>query len=390
MVLDYGIWLLIALLVLFIIYGRIEWVNHQKTLKSIPLRIVVNGTRGKSTVTRLLGAALKAGGYNTFAKTTGTKPRMVIDNQIELPVIRPGQANIHEQLSITKKAVKEKANAIVFENMSIRPDLQWFEETKIIAPHLVVITNVRADHLEIMGPTLQDIARNFINAVPKNARIFTAEKTLFSLLKELATKRGIEIFLSNEGEVTEEELKYFPYFEHRENIALVLTVCKSLGIPRDKALNEMYKYFPDSGVLKKYNLKFGNKNIVLFNALAANDPDSTYVIYEKIEKPEKNFYVLVNCRPDRIDRSVQLANLISTKVKAECYFITGGETRILYRTAIKKGIAKEKLIDLGNRDVEFVFKKVMEFVKNNSVILAFGNIVGYGERLIEYFKEKGV
>jgi len=103
---DYGIFLLLSLLILFIVIGRIEWVNHMRNIDSIPLRIVVNGTRGKSTVTRLLGAALKAGGYKTLAKTTGTKPRIVINNQIEKPVIRPGRANIHEQLSITRKAIQ--------------------------------------------------------------------------------------------------------------------------------------------------------------------------------------------------------------------------------------------------------------------------------------------
>jgi poly-gamma-glutamate synthase PgsB/CapB len=365
-------------------------VNHQKHLNSIPLRIVVNGTRGKSTVTRLLGAALKAGGYRTIAKTTGTKPMIIINNSKETPVIRPGKANIHEQIAITRKAVHAKANAIVFENMSIRPDLQMVEESKIINPQIVIITNVRADHLEVMGPTLKNIAENFIRAVPRNAHIFTAEKNLFPLLKKYADERGINIFLSDEEEVAEEELRPFPYFEHRENVALVLTVCKYLKIPRDKALSEMHQYIPDSGVLRRYNLKFGNKDVVLYNALAANDPDSTFFIYERIEKSEKNFYVLVNCRPDRIDRSVQLANLASTKVKADCYFITGGETQVFYRTALKNGVDKNRLIDLGNKDVAFVYDRIAKKVNKGSVILAIGNIVGYGEELIEYLKKQGV
>ncbi|MEO0205125.1 MAG: poly-gamma-glutamate synthase PgsB [candidate division WOR-3 bacterium] len=389
MIFDYGIFLLFSLLIVFIIIGRIEWVNHIRSTNSIPLRIVVNGTRGKSTVTRLLGAALKAGGYKTLAKTTGTKPRYIINNQIEKPVIRPGRANIHEQLSITRKAVQEKVDAIVFENMSLRPDLQWVEESKIISPQIVVITNVRSDHLEVMGPTLENIAKNFINAVPQNAKIFTGEKVLFCLLEKLAKDRGLDIYLSAENELTDEDLKPFPYFEHRENVALVLSVCKHLGIKKDEALAQMYKYIPDSGVLKIYNLTIGGKNILLYNALAANDPDSTYFIYERVEKPEKNFYVIANCRADRIDRSVQLGRLISTKIKADFYFLTGGETRVLYRTAIRNGMDREKLIDLGNKNVESVCKKVADLVNDKGTILAIGNIVGYGERLIEHLVQIG-
>ncbi|MEO0138021.1 MAG: poly-gamma-glutamate synthase PgsB [candidate division WOR-3 bacterium] len=387
--LDYGILLLFSLLILFIIVGRLEWINHERNIRAIPLRIVVNGTRGKSTVTRLLGAALKAGGYKTLAKTTGTKPRMVIDNQFEEPVIRPGRANIREQLAITRRAARENVTALVLENMSLRPDLQWIEESKIIAPQIVVITNVRADHLDVMGPTLTDIAKNFINAVPSHAKIFTAEKNLYPLLEKLAKKRGLEIFLSQEDEVSLEELKNFPYVEHRENVALVLTICRHLGIPRDKALKEMYRYIPDYGVLKKYHLQLGTKKVTLYNALAANDPDSSFLIYERIGKPEENLYLLINCRADRIDRSVQLAELIGTKINANAYFVTGGETHVFCRYARKNGIDKNKIFDLGNRSFEYIYQVLAKEIKDDSVLLALGNIVGYGEKLIEYLVQHG-
>ena len=37
----------------------------------------MNGTRGKSSVTRLVAAGLREGGLKTFAKTTGTAPRVI-------------------------------------------------------------------------------------------------------------------------------------------------------------------------------------------------------------------------------------------------------------------------------------------------------------------------
>ncbi|MFA5290445.1 MAG: hypothetical protein WC351_05330, partial [Candidatus Izemoplasmatales bacterium] len=40
--------------------------------------IHVNGIRGKSTVTRLIGAVLRDAGYKTMTKVTGTKP-IIID-----------------------------------------------------------------------------------------------------------------------------------------------------------------------------------------------------------------------------------------------------------------------------------------------------------------------
>lgn len=381
--------ILLALVLIFVSYGLVEWHLHLKNISKIPIRIVVNGTRGKSTVTRLIAAGLKGGGFRVMAKTTGTKPRMVINNETEVPVVRLGRANIREQLKIFREAVKNNVEATVFENMSLRPDLQYVEESVIVKPQIVVITNVRSDHLDVMGPALEDIARNFMNAVPRNAIVFTAERELFPLLETLARKKGIRIIASSEEEVSDEEMLKFSYVEHKENVALALKVCQHLGVDRQKALEEMYKYIPDPGVLRKYHINFERKKAILYNAMAANDPDSTFLIYQRIPKKSENFYILMNCRSDRIDRSKQMAELVANKIPAEHYFVTGGSTYVFVNYAKKYGINENLITDLGGKSFEEIFDTISTVIQDNSIILAIGNTVGYGEELIKFFLEKG-
>ena len=50
-----------ALALVLIISGLLEFRAHQLVLSNIPVRIHVNGTRGKSSVTRLIAAGLRAG-----------------------------------------------------------------------------------------------------------------------------------------------------------------------------------------------------------------------------------------------------------------------------------------------------------------------------------------
>ncbi len=69
--------------------GYLESWAHRRALNRIPIRIHVNGTRGKSSVTRLIAAGLRAGGIRTCAKTTGTLPRMIMPDGTEYPVFRP-------------------------------------------------------------------------------------------------------------------------------------------------------------------------------------------------------------------------------------------------------------------------------------------------------------
>src|SRR6476646_2181595 len=58
-------------------YGVFERRRHQRHLARIPGRVHVNGTRGKSSVTRLIAGGLRASGRRVFAKTTGTMARMI-------------------------------------------------------------------------------------------------------------------------------------------------------------------------------------------------------------------------------------------------------------------------------------------------------------------------
>ncbi|MDE4974006.1 poly-gamma-glutamate synthase PgsB, partial [Francisella tularensis subsp. holarctica] len=65
-------WLIVVVVVILCVYLIIENIVHNNSIKSIPIRIPVNGTRGKSSVARLIAAGVRAGGYRTVAKTTGT------------------------------------------------------------------------------------------------------------------------------------------------------------------------------------------------------------------------------------------------------------------------------------------------------------------------------
>ena len=67
-----------TLLLVLIGLGLVESHFHRLSLAQLPIRIHVNGSRGKSSVTRLIAAGLRAGGLKTLAKTTGTAP-LIID-----------------------------------------------------------------------------------------------------------------------------------------------------------------------------------------------------------------------------------------------------------------------------------------------------------------------
>ncbi len=381
------IYAVFVLLIFFIIFYRIEKIHHQKNLNAIPMRIWVNGTRGKSSVTRLIAAGLKSGGKTVVAKTTGTSPRFIIDDNTEARVIRLGNPNIREQIKMMEKAALHNPDAAVFECMALRPDLQYIESLQIVQPTLVVITNVRPDHLDVMGPTVQDIAQAFVRAIPNNCPVFVNEHVLSDDVLTKLQNRDVKIYTSRAQDISDAVLSKFSYIEHRENVCLALHVCTQCGVDEKTALKGMQHARPDPGALQQYTLDLDGKDVTLIYAMAANDPESTYLIWQSIDKNFPEINILINCRSDRIDRSFQFARLIKERLQADRYILTGSGTDILARK-IYKFIDRGKVLDLGHKKPAQVLHEISTLVDNRSLIFAIGNTVGYGEELIGYFSQK--
>src|SRR5262245_2475347 len=208
----------LILLVLLLGYGIIEFHRHHVRLSYIPTRVHVNGTRGKSSVSRLIYGALREAGFKVAGKTTGTHPRYLDVMGVEHEIPRVGKPNIKEQILTTRRAFQEHAQAIVFECMALQAEAQSLSEDRILRATVGVITNVRLDHLDVMGPTIADVARTLARTVPTRGVLFTAETDPASLaiLEEAARKKGTRVVGVEATGVTEAELSGFSYFEHAE------------------------------------------------------------------------------------------------------------------------------------------------------------------------------
>jgi len=328
----------------------------------------------------------------TFGKTTGTKARMVYPKGAEAPIARVGKANIIEQLKVVQRAVAFHADALVVECMAILPANQMLVEKHMIRSTVGVITNVRTDHLDEMGPTITDVARSLSNTIPYNGILFTCEEKYLPLFQEVAQKRNSEVKLVRNNKITDTIIKGFPYIEHKDNVALALAVCEHLGVPRDEALYGMHETTPDPGVLRIYRIQHYEKKIEFVNAFAANDPDSYIVIWDLLKSrftKNKKVLVIANCRSDRIQRTESLAELIAKSIHADHFILAGDLTTLMFHRASALGLSASKMSNLGNLPPEEVFQKVISLTDKESIVIGIGNIVGYGEELLNTFINRG-
>ena len=188
--------MVLAFLCLILIYLTVERIRHVRRLKRIPLRIHVNGTRGKSNVTRLIAAALRQSGIRTLAKTTGTLPKLILPDGSEETIRRPCPANILEQMKIVKKADRLKVEALVVECMALDPSLQFISEAEMIRSTVGIITNVRPDHFEVMGGCLDDVAEALSQSIPARGILVTGDRRYYPLFSDVASRRGSRAVLA--------------------------------------------------------------------------------------------------------------------------------------------------------------------------------------------------
>ena len=370
-------------IVLVFILGVIEFQSHKNNLSKIPIRIHVNGSRGKSSVVRLIVAGLRSGGLRTFGKTTGTSPRIIDENGDDKYIHRLRSASIGEQISLIRYFSKLKPDALVIECMAVNPQYQWVSEQKIIKSTIGVLTNVRPYHIDEMGISMEQITKSMANTVPFNGIMVTSENKKSNILLKISQKRNSEFHMVD-MELNNNEINSLNYLEHEENINLALKVCQLCGVDKGKALNGMKDCTPDPGALTIWKIKDKTKEFRFINAFAANDPSSTLKTWEMINDRinSSNFVIFLNTRIDRQYRTVQLINLIFDKLKPKALILRGEN----FPSELKSLMKKNKNIDVYKFPYSIKQFDLIKFMGDNFddfEIVGIGNIVGWGELLMK-------
>ena len=368
------LWIL-ALTAVFL--GKLVWEARQARLDRNRLEHVVhvNGTRGKSTTSRLIEAGLRAGGWKVFCKTTGTDPITIEVDDSERPIRRVGPSNIREQLKIMHRAVEQGAQVLVVECMAVQPELQYTAQHKMLQADIGVITNVRIDHTDVMGETLPEICQALCNTVPKDGVLFTAETQVTEQMGEFAKKMGSR-FVPVRPDGTE------PDFDFAENIALALAVCQELGVDRQTALEGMRHFHPDPYALAIYRLGEG----IFVNGLSINDIQSTQMVYHQVldglDEAIERKILLFNNRMDRGSRTRDMVKTALLLQPDEVWLLGAGKDYFVRN--LKAGGFAGPVIKLKDGN-----DPRLASVPRGQLVFAAGNIAKDGKILMANVKRKG-
>ncbi len=330
-------------LVVLLALGVAEQLAGWRARRAVPIRIHVNGTRGKSTVTRLVAAALREAGIPTLAKVTGTSPRLILPDGREPAIERRAAASIREQGWLLRRAARLGARAVVAECMAVRPDLQWISERAFVRATIGVITNVRLDHTDVMGRSLEEVAASLANAIPRDAVLVSGEPRFASLLAGRCASLATRLVAVDTRAASAHGIEDMPPWL-REDVHIALAVTRELGIDDVVAIRGVRAAAPDPGALTRGAATLGGHHVAWVDATAANDPESLDLLVEPITRLQPcdaahgscPVIAVYNHRADRSDRLHTFAAASAVFRSSSAVFVVGDRPALTLMATIRR------------------------------------------------------
>lgn len=252
-------------------------------------RILVTGSRGKSSTVRLLHAAMHAAGLQSYARTTGVVPRELGPVGIRT-ISRSSGAHV-EEMRWWLRRLPTSAEGVVLENSAISPDFQGLAG-RWLRPDITILTNTLPDHQEVWGPTRACAAEVLTAGIPKQGQVilpagFQADHHLLKLLR----RRCCQIIFAEPATAVGE-------IHRAVNLGLALATVEHLGLATVPALQAMLDLPAD-----RYDFHVANcGGAEVAMAFSVNDIASTRALFHSLKWTPDETRLIYNHRADRLGR----------------------------------------------------------------------------------------
>jgi hypothetical protein len=313
-------------------FHRIQDVKaYRQKISHVPHRIVVEGTRGKSSTVRMLEECIRNASYTTLAKVTGESPELIYNGEI-ISIFREHDTILLDYDNIPS-ILHYDVDALIIENQAITPYTMRYVH-QIIQPQHVLIPNIRIDHVEGLGDDLVEMTKNFTKnllVTPDRKEVYYTEPiqkvhdTVYPVLKEFAEKHE-DLVRLHDVEVP----RRYRRLPGIENICICSYFMQhNFGVPADTGslLQRIHQ---------KLAIKTNAASINYFNASKINDPISLiHMLSYILDRTDDRVALIGYLRQDRAGRNEIFEDFIDEIAekfgdRIECIWLAGYGTEHLF------------------------------------------------------------
>lgn len=363
-------WICLALVLVPLLW---EYSRLKRWRSSIPFRIHVHGTRGKSGITRGIASFLRFRGYKVLAKTTGDAPEYIFPDGSVHPIKRLAPARIQEHVNIMRMAATMKVNVVVVEGMALQPETIYQSEKILQATH-AVITNLRPDHAETMGNAgRKGVLRALRLMIPDNGILYTAREAGALKLRTYAKASGTSCIVVPTASLLDQQQE------------LILTVSEAVSQKKDQSIPDMLPLSTPAKIISAAGIP-----VIFHDLFSANDVISSRLLWKSHEQNSDHDCLRVAMLATRADRPLRTKAFVDWLVNDHSFdqlALIGDHACYAYLRAVRNSKeVRGRLIFCPNpwlRPENFMKKlhnKVIVTGKEKMLLVGLGNSHGFAER----------
>lgn len=395
----------------------------------IPI-IMITGTDGKTTTTKIIAHVLNASGYKIACANTLD---IQIGDKIAPNNFKKTTADVSDLNNFLKKAIKEKCDFVIIE---VSSHAIWYNRIYGLTPSISVITNISREHLDFHGTmenyikTKAKIFKNpkigaVINLSDENSIFFAqgnSKKIGYIIDGEQITywKDDIGILEAKKiDEPKDDNTEIFEINDIRYNLPLsgdfnikntlaAICVAKLLNIPDEKIVNAVSTIKPIEGRMEKiYDKEF--KIFIDFTVTPKAYEIVLSTLYEMLQKQQQGRLIVLmgSCGDRDKDKRPKIGTIASKYANVIILTNEDPYTEDPHQIIkmIEEGIdykitkVNEDQLDANSLNVyckildrEQAIKKVIEIANINDIILFAGKAgetkMMIGKKAIDWNEKK--
>ena len=308
------------------------------------VRIIIEGSRGKSGLVELLTKAIGGikGHKNAVGKVSGKETAVFFNNEKIIIKRKDNKFLIdQENREILNKFSSCKFK--VFENQALSAyTMKAFH--LLFKPNIILIPNIRYEHQNVLGKNISDMAESFAGNFKGSELVITTEQKeeVLNIFKKFAKKYKTKLVVIRKREIV----------PGSQIIGIIDYLLKYLF---NEELCAIEKTNIVNALKNKMKIQKSNKGIFWFKGSKINDVESSENVFNYLQnQTDLKFCFVCYFRKDRSERTeafIPLIKKMTKNDKVEKIFIKGYHLDSLPKNPkIKKlGCSNETLINYCKR-----------------------------------------
>ncbi len=314
------------------------------------MNILVEGSRGKSGTVETIVRAFEALGEDIIGKITGNEPLIFYKGQ-KIPINRASTGFLIDQENIPIMQRFKDVKFKVFENQALSCYSMRVVHN-IFKPDIIAIPNIRFEHQDRLGETIEEIAKSFAENFKGAKVVITTEpkKCVLETFEKYCRKYNVELIIVDKPE-TIPSIQYLHLAEEVVRYAL------------NRELPAFIKKAITNDIEKNIMIKISDKHgLHFFHGAKVNDVESTTNIIRYLRKQtDKRFCIVSYFRKDRVERNEAFIPFFMENLNDDFFakFFMVGHT-----VGLPKHNKVEYIEGLENDKI-----KVIDFCRENDLVL---------------------